>query len=295
VPLVGLWSNLHGGVLLGAAIAAIYLVCARAGREPLVAAGVGAGMAQALFATPALLETGAYYRGVLGSRAATHGEGMWRPLSLHAPFDVVFLAVAVPLVFLAVRSRPLLWETVAVMALTVAAARSSRNEVWLVLFVAVPAARGLAGSRAWRSAVPPVAASAVSGLLVLVAVAGLARAPATAGASPRLLRAAVRAAAGRPILADALDAEQLALAGSRILIGDPLDAFPLREQQRYLDWLSGRPAGDAEVSRVGVVLVPVGSTAQRRLSLRAHFAELMRDGLTVLYVRRSRHASDTDT
>src|SRR5437660_5515325 len=57
VPLVALWSNLHGGVLLGVAVAGAYLVFARARQEPVVAAGVLAGMAIALFATPALAQT----------------------------------------------------------------------------------------------------------------------------------------------------------------------------------------------------------------------------------------------
>jgi hypothetical protein len=293
VPLVALWTNLHGGVLLGVAVAGTYLVFERARSEPLVAAGIGAGMALALFATPALVQTAAYYRGVLGSRAAVHGEGLWRPLSLHAPFDVVFLLVALPLLVLTIRSRPVLWETVAIVGLTIAAVRSSRNEVWLVLFVALPAARGLAGSRPWRAVVPPLAATAVTLLLVLGTVAGLTRTPSSTGASARLLNAAARAAGATPILADGLNAEELALDGHRILIGNPLDAFPAREQQRYLDWLAGRPAGDAEISRVRVVLVTVATPPERRLSARPDFRRVARDKRALLYVRRNRHAPVT--
>ena len=82
VPLVALWSNLHGGVLLGVAVAGAYLLFARLRRDPLVAGGVLAGMALALFATPALAKTADYYRGVIGSQAASRGEGLWQPLSL---------------------------------------------------------------------------------------------------------------------------------------------------------------------------------------------------------------------
>jgi hypothetical protein len=293
VPLVALWTNLHGGVLLGAAVAGVYLLFARGREQPLMAAGVLAGMVLALFATPALVQTAAYYRGVIGSRAATHGEGMWQPLSLHAPFDVVFLVVAVPLVVLAWRSRPKTWEWLVLGLLAVAAVKSSRNEVWLALFVAVPAARGLAGSRSWRAVVPPAAASAVTGLLVLITIAALARTPVSSGATPSLLQRAARSAAGTPILADGVDAEQLALAGRRILIGNPLDAFSPREQQLYLDWLAGRPAGDAEARRVRVVLVTKGTAAQRRLAARADFRQVASDKRAVLYVRRNRHASGT--
>jgi len=293
VPLVALWSNLHGGVLLGVVVAGFYLVFSRSRKDPLVVAGVLAGMGLALFATPAFVETAAYYRGVIGSRAAAHGEGMWQPLSLHAPFDVLFLVVAVPLVLLALYSGSKTWERLVIAVLAVSAVRSSRNEVWLVLFIAVPAARALAGSRSWRAVVPPAAASAVTGLLVLVTIVGLTRAPVSTGAAPKLLETAARSAGGTPILADGVDAEQLALAGKRILIGNPLDAFPAGEQQLYLDWLAGRPAGDAEATRVRVVLVTKGSAAQHRLAARRDFRELARDKRAVLYVRRNRHASGT--
>jgi hypothetical protein len=285
VPLAALWSNLHGGVLLGVAVAGAYLIFARARQEPLVGFGVLAGMVVALFATPALAQTADYYRGVIGSQAAAHGEGMWRPLSLGAPFDVVFLVVAIPLVVLALRSKPALWEIVVTAGLAVTAVRASRNEVWLALFVAVPAARTLAGSRPWRAVVPRRAASALAGLLVLLAIVGFARTPTPAGASPRLLKAAARWSGGAPILADGVDAEQLALAGDRILIGNPLDAFSLREQRLYLDWLAGRPSGDAEPVRVRAVLVTAGSVAQRRIAGRKGFLELARDKRAVLYVR----------
>ncbi len=293
VPLTALWSNLHGGVLLGVAVAGAYLVFARARQEWRVAVGVLAGMVVALFATPALAQTADYYRGVIGSQAASHGEGMWRPLSLAAPFDVVFLVVAIPLVVLALRSKPALWEVVVTAGLAVTAVRASRNEVWLALFIAVPAARALAGSRPWRAAVPRGAASALAGLLVLLTIVGFARTPSPAGASPRLLKQAARWSGGAPILADGVDAEQLALAGDRILIGNPLDAFSVREQRLYLDWLAGRPSGDPEASRVRVVLVTAGSAAQRRLAARKDFAELGRDKRAVLYVHAIRGVSGT--
>jgi hypothetical protein len=285
VPLVALWTNLHGGVLLGVAVAGAYLLFARGREEPLVAVGVLAGMVLALFATPALVESAAYYRGVIGSRAAAHGEGMWRPLSLHAPFDVIFILVAVPLLVLAWRSRPKTWEWIVLAALAFAAVKSSRNEVWLALFVAVPAARGLAGSRSWRAVVPSAAASAVTGLLVLVTIVGLTRTPDSSGATPKLLEAAARTAHGTPILADGFDAEQLAVTGRRILIGNPLDAFPQREQQLYLDWLAGRPSGDAEANRVRAILVISGSAPDRRLAHRTGFCVLGRDRKAVLYGR----------
>jgi hypothetical protein len=285
VPLTAVWSNLHGGVLLGLAVAGAYLLLRRGRREPFVATFVLLGMIAALFATPAFLQTADYYRGVIGSQAAVHGEGMWRPLSLGSLFDVVFLAVAVPLVVLALRSRPRLWETVALAGLAVMAVRASRNEVWLTLFLAAPAARGLAGSRPWTMALSRRVLLPVGAFLTAVAVLGLARAPAPAGASAPLLQRASRLSGGLPILADGVDAEQLALAGRRILIGNPLDAFPAAEQQLYLDWLAGRPAGDVEPARVCAIVVIAGSRADRRLSGRPGFAPAAADARSRLYVR----------
>jgi hypothetical protein len=92
-------------------------------------------------------------------------------------------------------------------------------------------------------------------------------------------------AGGSPILADGVDAEQLALDGHRILIGNPLDAFSSREQRLYLDWLAGRPPGDAEAARVRVVVVITGSPAERRLAARKGFTVIGRDRRATLYVR----------
>ena len=285
LPLTALWSNLHGGVLLGVLVVGCYLLFRRLRTEPVVAIGALVGTIAALFATPALLHTAAYYRGVIGSEAALGGEGLWRPFSLGAPFDVVFLVVVLPLAFVAARSRPRMWEIVAGLGLTFAAFHASRNEVWFALFVAAPAARGLAGSHAWKTMLPRRAAAGLVAVLVAVAALGLAKAPAQAGASSTLVAAAGRAAAGSPILADGENAEVLALAGKRILIGNPLDAFPKVEQRRYLDWLAGRPAGDLELGRVRVVLVRRRGTAERRLVQRSDFRVAARDANAVLFVR----------
>ena len=54
LPLLALWSNLHGAVLVGLAVTASYLVLDRGRRQPLVAAAVLSGSALAVCATPAL-------------------------------------------------------------------------------------------------------------------------------------------------------------------------------------------------------------------------------------------------
>jgi hypothetical protein len=288
VPLVALWSNLHGGVLIGLAVAAVYLVLERARRQPWTAIGVLAASCAALFITPGLARTADYYNGVLHSEPAASGFGLWASLSLRNPLDLVFLALAIPLVWFAVRSRPKLWELVCVVLLAVATVHVSRNSIWLLLFVAAPAAAG-AGATRVRSA---RGADGLVGIFawsvpVLLLFAALTRTPVQTVAGPHLRAQAARLAAGRPILADDEDAEALALDGRRVWIANPIDAFDERAQDAYLSWLRGAPRGDALLRRQDVVLVQSGSAAQRRVAHMRGFREVGRDSAAVLYRRVS--------
>ncbi|MFL6039045.1 MAG: hypothetical protein ACJ74B_10465 [Gaiellaceae bacterium] len=271
VPLVALWSNLHGAVLVGLVVATIYLLFAR---RFLVLAAVWC----ALFATPALERTASYYLGVLHSEPAVSGFGMWAPLSPHRPLDVLFLAVAAPLIWLAVRARPRAWELVSLGVLAASTVHVGRNSIWLLLFVAAPAATGLRVRMAARRNVLITCAWA---LPVILLVAAFTQAPEQTVAGPALRAHAVRLAGGRPILADPEDAERLALDGARIWIANPIDAFERDDQRDYINWLDGRSA-----ARHDVVLVQRESEAQRRLTKDAAFREVARDSVAVLYVRR---------
>jgi hypothetical protein len=284
VPLVASWSNLHGAVLTGLALASVYLLFERARRTPWTAVGVLASSWAALFATPALTRTGDYYVGVLHSAPAATGVGLWAPLSLHNVLDVVFIVIAVPLVWLAVRARPRPWELVALVLLTAATFHAGRNGVWLVLFAAAPAACSLR-MHAFR----PVRGLALSAwaVPVVLLLSAFARAPAQSVANERLRAEAARLAHGRAILADAEDAEQLALDGRRVWIANPIDAFDRHDQQLYLDWLRGRPPGDVLPRARGVVLVQAGTEPQRRLARAVAFREVARDAVAVLYARVS--------
>jgi hypothetical protein len=284
VPLVVLWSNLHGAVLLGLVVVSVYVVFDRARHERWTALGVLAAAWGALFATPALARTGDYYVRVLHSEPAASGFGLWAPLSLHNVLDVVFLAVAAPLLWLAWRARLKRWELVCLVLLAISAVHVGRNSVWLVLFVSVPAAVGLGMHRARPTRNVLLACAWVVPILLLVTA--FVRAPAQTVAGPALRANAVRLAAGEPILADPEDAEQLALDGRRVWISNPIDAFDRADQRLYLSWLRGRPAGEELLRRHLVVLVQRGSTAQRRLVRDAAFREVARDSAAVLYARR---------
>ena len=148
-PLFALWSNLHGGVLVGVAVAGSYLLLHRLRRTPLTAIAVTGASLGAVLLTPSLLDTRRYYQGVLGSEAAVGHEGLWAPLSLDMPLDVAFLFAGIPLVIAALASRPRP-GLVALTGLAAMTIQAGRNAVWLVLFAAAPAAAWLTGSRQWR-------------------------------------------------------------------------------------------------------------------------------------------------
>jgi hypothetical protein len=288
VPLFALWANLHGAVLTGIAVAGAYLVFDRMRRQPLAAACVLALAAASLLATPALLGAGRYYRGVLGSEAVAGREGMWAPLSLDKPLDVAFLVAGVPLVLAALASRPRLWEFLSLAGLGALTYQSGRNAVWLVLFAATPAAVWLTGSREWRIRPSRTVTGLVAGLLVALLALGLSRAPSSSAAGPGLRARAAQASGAGPVLADDINAEALALDGRRVWISNPLDAFEQSQQRLYLDWIAGRPSGDALLTPFRAALVQVNTPPARRLSRLEAWRVAARDAQAVLFVRRSR-------
>ncbi len=289
VPLVAFWSNLHGAVLVGVAVSAAYLSLHRARQQPGVAVGVLVALVPALLATPALLGTAGYYWNVLTSEVAVRGSGLWAPLSLHAPFDVMFLVVAIPLCVAVLRVRPVAWELAVLVGLAAMALHANRNTVWFALFVAVPAAKamGVASSRE-RGRHFEYVILLFTCVLVTAAVTATVRAPTQTAAGSELIRHTAAVAGDEPVLADPINGEQLALAGQRIWIGNPLDAFSAPAQRRYLDWLEGRARGDILLrGQSCAILVTVEGPPQLRLARSPAFRELDRDAKAVLYRRKA--------
>jgi len=285
VPLIVLWANLHGGVLVGLAIAAAYLVLERARREPVVAASVLVACCAALFLTPALLDSGHYYLGVLRSEAAQRGEGLWAPLSIGKPFDVLFIVLAIPLLVFAFRSASRVWELACIAAFAGLTVHAGRNSVWLLCFIAAPAAHGF-GKRYLRDfSVSPRTLVLCAWVPAAFLVLGVLQTPQQYGAGERVRSEAARLAAGKPILADGIDAEQLALDGRRVWIANPLDAFSRRDQRLYLDWLDANPAGDALLREATAVVVARGSKPQQRLDRDRSFRRAALDARAAIYVR----------
>jgi hypothetical protein len=284
VPLLALWSNLHGAALLGLAVTGGYLVFGRGRRDPWLATVVLLACAAALCLNPAGLHIVDYYRGVLTNAAAQRGTGEWGALSLAAPLDVVLVLSAVLLLWRAWRARPPLWEAVVLVALAVLTIRADRNGVWLLMVAVAPAARELDPARSLRTLAPIAAV-----LAVVVLVVSLARGPAPAQASPAMVGAALALAHGSPVLASGAMDEQVAVAGGRIWAGDPIDAFSHRVQVDYLDWLAGDRAGERAVTpAVRVALVAPGSAPQRLMARMDGFVVARRSATAVLYVRVAR-------
>jgi hypothetical protein len=283
-PLLILWSNLHGAALTGLAITLIYLALVRLRQDPATAVGVGLLAFISVCITPAGLRTIAYYRGVLTNVAAQRGEGLWAPLTFRAPFDVVSVVVVIVLVIWALygwRGRPPVWEFVSIIALAGLTVDASRSTVWLLLFLVGPAARGLSVGPIRRSVSVIVAA-----LAAIVIPFSIARGPLPNGARAPLLARAIAIAHGTPVLASDVIAEQIALAGGRVWLSNPIDAFKKSSQATYLDWVEGRPSGRrALLADVNVVLVDRATPADELMARTPGFVVVQSDAKVRLYER----------
>ncbi len=273
VGLLTLWANLHGGVLVGAALVLVHLAFGRLRVRPLESVGVAVASLVALCATPAGLSTIGYYLGVFGNEAAQRGSDLWaRPDPRH-PLDALMIVSALGLLVLLARRRPPLWELVVLVGLVGGTALAARNGIWLLLFAAPAAGRPVtdererrssyaAARRRWRpSPLPVVTGVVTAGLCVgLVSTRDSAAVP---GAS---LVPKIRAlAAGRTVLATEPVAETLAQGGVRVWACNPIDAFTHPVQAAYLDFLGDGTIGPV-VTGVGLVVAPTGSAVAEGLA-----------------------------
>jgi hypothetical protein len=253
--LLVVWGNLHGAVLVGIALTGAYLLTSRLMRDPATAIGVGLASLAALWATPAGLRSHDYYLTVLSSAAADRGEGLWARVTLSSPFDVLLVVSGVALLLMTVRSRAALWEWMAIVGLAAMTVQTSRHGVWLLLFLAPRAAAAIRSGRP-RQGVTAIRRRGIVAMILLLAYGltlhGLyVRAESvTSGLSEAKHLARLLPHEGS-VLAPPVLAEALAVEGSTIWAGNPLDAFPRSRQELYLDFIqdpakaqpdtSGRP------------------------------------------------------
>lgn len=263
--LVAVWGNLHGSVLLGVCIIGAYLLFSRLRLRPIETVALGASTLAALFVTPATWRTAEYYIGVLNNEAAARGEGLWAAPALGEPFDLVMIIAAVTLGGLAMRRRLPGWEYVAVAGLTIATIIAARNGIWLLLFLAAPAAAsGHHRSRGERLALrPPSIRGVGAAIAVLIVCAGILanRTREVTETSDLLAEQVLRIAPGMVVLAPEPAVESLAVHGVRVWLSNPLDAFSKDDQRVYLDFMAGRPGMLAAVEESDAVLVQAGGPA----------------------------------
>jgi hypothetical protein len=277
VPLIAVWGNLHGEVLTGWALLACYLLLDRARREPWLAAGVFGAATLALLLDPVLVSTPDYYRGVFASAPARRGTGLWEPLQLGG-IDLLAIGAGIALLGLALVAfrRIRLWEAVALAGLAFASIDVARSATWFLFVAAYPAARAL------HFGVRVRAVRTVALVCAVAAVLLLARGPGDPG-SERL--ATLAAKTGKPVLADAVLGQQVALAGGRIWVDNPIDAFRRRDQNLYLDWLDGQSDGSAAVDHAAYVLVSRGSRAASVAARDSRLKAVAASGSAILYRR----------
>jgi hypothetical protein len=121
----------------------------------------------------------------------------------------------------------------------------------------------------------------------IVAIYGLVHGPISPGASDALVRQTLLAARGTPVLAEDVLAEQVALAGGRVWMGNPVDAFPKSDQRLYLDWLDGHPQGSRAFAHAPrAVLVRRNTPANQLTAATRGLRRAAADSYAILYVRR---------
>jgi hypothetical protein len=112
--------------------------------------------------------------------------------------------------------------------------------------------------------------------------------PAPPGAGEALRARAALEAGSAPILADDVNAEALALDGQVVWMANPLDAFDLRDQRLYLDWIAGRESGDPLPASFPAVLVTADTPSAQRLAGKDGWRVAARDERAVLFVHAQR-------
>ena len=132
VPVVVLWANMHGAVLLGVCVLGAYLLFDRLRIRPWENVAVGSASLLAVCVTPQLWKTPNYYISVFNNVSAQRGEGLWARPSLSSPFDVLMLLVGAVMLVAVWRRRRGVWEYVALIGLCLATASAARHGVWLL-------------------------------------------------------------------------------------------------------------------------------------------------------------------
>ncbi|KRB43868.1 hypothetical protein [Terrabacter sp. Root181] len=289
VPLIALWGNLHGAVLVGVAVLGCYLAFSRLRRDPWTAVGVGFAALAAACLNPGLLRAPRYYIGVFTGAATSDDSGMWSRLSLSNIFDVLLLVASICLGYMAFRRRRPLWEYAAALGLAGATVLAARHGIWLMLILLVPAALSMPsrGDAAASEAPSTLARAATIVACVVVAACLLGvRAPTFRAADAEAARLA-DATRGEVVLVAEPLAESMAAAGTTVWVSNPLDAFDHADQTAYLAFMNGDAAGAARALAQAEVVVALPGSAQAAAAQATGLTQGTKVGTYALFRRSS--------
>lgn len=277
VPLIALWGNLHGAVLVGVAALGCYLLFSRMRINPLTSAAVGVAALAATCLNPGLANAPRYYAGVFSGGATSDASGMWGPLTPSNPFDVLLVIAATALVAFALRHRQAPWEYVAAVGLLAATFIAARNGIWLLLFLVVPAA-STTSKRPSRETRPRCSSMSLSVTAAVAFLVGAAAVLAVRNAS--FQKADVESAhiadatRGHVVLAAEPLAESLAAAGATLWVSNPLDAFSAADQSSYLAFMNGNPKDSRRALEEADMVVARPGTLQARVAVAAGYRQI---------------------
>ncbi len=283
-PLVVLWGNLHGAVLVGIAVLGVFVLAGR-GHRFVRRAVVGLLSLSALVLTSAGLRTPEYYVAALRNEAALRGTDLWAAPSLTNPLDVAMVSGGVLLLVLAARGLTR-WEWLVVAGLVVGTADAARHGIWLLLFLVPvaaagarrPAARDVDGQALATTRVAAAGLVVVAVLAVgLVGVQLVRREDSVRAPGHALVPELRRIAGDRPVLAKEPEAETFARDGITVWAANPVDAFTRETQKGFLDFLH-----DCRVPDPALTIAVVDGECESALAQAGWRVETRLDGLVVL-------------
>jgi hypothetical protein len=296
MPLLGVWANLHGTVLMGAAIAAAYgmwgLVTGRS-RWRCVALVLLSPLAAV--ATPYGPDIGAYYSSVLGNTAIRQNVNIWGPWSPHSFFSVHFAATALlaaTAIVWAMRRghRPNAVPATLAAGTLVAGVYAIRYQVWFAIPGAIVAADALAFTSGRARTLFGQTTRRVAGAVPLVAaaIAAAVLAGTSSGTFQRVVPAAtvtavsetMRRAPCTRVMADYTVAPALLWQHPELAGRVGFDTrFEIYRQSRLRSWFrfnDGAPGWEAATS--GYDLLAISSSRHPQLAARIRAASDWRVG-----------------
>lgn len=173
LPLLVLWANLHGSVVLAAGLTSLYgVTLARRPGQRLRAAALVAGAPLCVLATPYGPSVAGYYRLMLISSPLTRYVHEWQPPSVEALTVGLFVSAFAVVALWARNPRAVTsFERWAVPLLLLAAMMALRNAIWFELAAAVTFPRLLDAT--WRTRPQNDAVRRVNLFIGLFAITGV--------------------------------------------------------------------------------------------------------------------------